>query len=165
MSWCCQATSHQLNQCWSSSMSPYGITSPQWVNAKIDMTPIAYICIGVIYLLYKHINLTHNIHPHSPQAVRGNPIQSASPHGSRSGGPIVWRYPSQCLLICGHNEACQWQRAVHHRMCTCRTNRRKHVSTLVMLNSFLQTQKYIKNFNHFSTLRSQGTVRTVKSLI
>ena len=32
MAWCRQATSHYLNQCWPSSMSPYGVTRPQWVN-------------------------------------------------------------------------------------------------------------------------------------
>ena len=32
MAWCRLATSHYLNQCWPSSMSPYGITRPQWVN-------------------------------------------------------------------------------------------------------------------------------------
>ena len=28
MAWCCQATSHYLNQCWPRSVSPYGITRP-----------------------------------------------------------------------------------------------------------------------------------------
>ena len=32
MAWCHQATSHYLNQCWSSSKTPYGITRPQGVN-------------------------------------------------------------------------------------------------------------------------------------
>ena len=32
MAWCCQATSHYLSQCWPRSMSPYGITRPQWVK-------------------------------------------------------------------------------------------------------------------------------------
>ena len=32
MAWCCQAPSHYLSQRWSSSMSPYGVTRPQWVN-------------------------------------------------------------------------------------------------------------------------------------
>ena len=32
MAWCRQATSHYLSQCWPSSMSPYGVTRPQWVN-------------------------------------------------------------------------------------------------------------------------------------
>ena len=33
MAWCHQATSHYLNQCWSRSMSPYGVTRLQWVRA------------------------------------------------------------------------------------------------------------------------------------
>ena len=32
MAWCCQATTHYLIQCWPRSISPYGITGPQWVN-------------------------------------------------------------------------------------------------------------------------------------
>ena len=32
MAWCCQATSHYLSQCWFSSLSPYGVVRPQWVN-------------------------------------------------------------------------------------------------------------------------------------
>ena len=32
MAWCCQTTSHYLSQCWHSSLSPYGITRPQWVK-------------------------------------------------------------------------------------------------------------------------------------
>ena len=36
MARCCQATSHYLNQCWSRSALPYGITGvtrPQWVDS------------------------------------------------------------------------------------------------------------------------------------
>ena len=32
MAWCHQATSHYLSQCWPRSLSPYGVTRPQWVN-------------------------------------------------------------------------------------------------------------------------------------
>ena len=32
MAWCRQATIHYLSQCWPSSMSPYGITRPQWID-------------------------------------------------------------------------------------------------------------------------------------
>ena len=32
MAWCCQATSDYLSQCWPRSLSPYGITGPQWVK-------------------------------------------------------------------------------------------------------------------------------------
>ena len=34
MAWCRQATSHYLSQCWPSSMSPYGVTRPQWVKGS-----------------------------------------------------------------------------------------------------------------------------------
>ena len=33
MAWCRQATSHYLIQCWPRSLSPYGVTRPQWVNS------------------------------------------------------------------------------------------------------------------------------------
>ena len=32
LAWCHQATSHYLSQCWPRSMSPNGVTRPQWVN-------------------------------------------------------------------------------------------------------------------------------------
>ena len=33
MAWCRQATSHYLSQWWPRSLSPYGVTRPQWVKA------------------------------------------------------------------------------------------------------------------------------------
>ena len=33
MAWCRQATSHYLSLCWPRSLSPYGVTGPQWVNS------------------------------------------------------------------------------------------------------------------------------------
>ena len=33
MTRCHQATSHYLSQCWPRSLSPYGVTRPQWVNS------------------------------------------------------------------------------------------------------------------------------------
>ena len=32
MAWCRQATSHYLSQCWPRSLSPYGVTRPQWIK-------------------------------------------------------------------------------------------------------------------------------------
>ena len=32
LTWCCQATIHYLNQCSPRSLSPYGVTRPEWVN-------------------------------------------------------------------------------------------------------------------------------------
>ena len=34
MTWCRQAKCHYLNQCWLRSMSPNGVTRPQWVKCK-----------------------------------------------------------------------------------------------------------------------------------
>ena len=33
MAWCCQATSHYMNQCWPRSAQPYDISRLQWVNS------------------------------------------------------------------------------------------------------------------------------------
>ena len=32
MAWCHKAPSHYMSQCWPRSLSPYGVTRPQWVN-------------------------------------------------------------------------------------------------------------------------------------
>ena len=32
MAWCRQATNHYLSQCWPRSLSPQGVTRPQWVD-------------------------------------------------------------------------------------------------------------------------------------
>ena len=37
MAWCRQATSHYLSQCWPRSLSPYGITRPEWVKGPWDI--------------------------------------------------------------------------------------------------------------------------------
>ena len=37
MTWCHQAGSHYLKQCWPKSMPPYGITTPQWVKYMLLM--------------------------------------------------------------------------------------------------------------------------------
>ena len=41
MTWCHQAPSHYLSQCWPRSLSPYGITWPQWFKV-IAVKLIAY---------------------------------------------------------------------------------------------------------------------------
>ena len=35
MAWCRQATSHYMSQCWLRSLSPYGVTRPQWIKHYI----------------------------------------------------------------------------------------------------------------------------------
>ena len=51
MAWCRQATSHYLNQCWPRSLSPYGVTRPQWVNS---LTP-GKCCSNVKSIFFKLI--------------------------------------------------------------------------------------------------------------
>ena len=36
VAWCRQAASQYLSQCWPRSLSPYGVTRPQWVMAVLD---------------------------------------------------------------------------------------------------------------------------------
>ena len=39
MAWCHQAPSHYLSWCWWRSMSPYGVTWPQWVKYIYERGP------------------------------------------------------------------------------------------------------------------------------
>ena len=61
MAWCRQATSHYLSQCWPRSMSPNGITRPQWI-LKIYQ-PASYYSKTLIHhkALSMHVFLTHSI--------------------------------------------------------------------------------------------------------
>ena len=66
MAWCRQAPSHYLSQCWPRSVSPYGVTEPQWVN------------VLVIIPLWKHDIIAGNISPHYRQSYWAWPL--ISPH-------------------------------------------------------------------------------------
>ena len=57
MAWCRQATRHCLSQCWPTSLSPYGVTRPQWVNKR---GPCASISIYTV-LLFEKIRLCEDI--------------------------------------------------------------------------------------------------------
>ena len=54
MDWCRQAASHYLNQCWSRSLSPYGITMPQWVKCLSQMASNTEY-ISMIWLYYDRV--------------------------------------------------------------------------------------------------------------
>ena len=51
MAWCHRATSHYLSQCWPRSMSPNGVTRPQWVKIKL-------LGRKYMYFLIKHQRVT-----------------------------------------------------------------------------------------------------------
>ena len=44
MAWCRQATSHYLSQCWPRSLSPYGVTRPQWVKSDHVLLFVFLLC-------------------------------------------------------------------------------------------------------------------------
>ena len=61
MAWCHQATSHYLSQCWLKSLSPRGVTRPQWVkNSLFDVKNFKtlwyhhcfYEVPGFVFLIY-----------------------------------------------------------------------------------------------------------------
>ena len=43
MAWCRQAASHYLSQCCPRSLSPYGVTRPQWVKWNFNQNPQIFI--------------------------------------------------------------------------------------------------------------------------
>ena len=49
MAWCRQATSHYLSQCWPRSLSPYGVTRPQWK------------CQDYFYVKWEYLNTMQKI--------------------------------------------------------------------------------------------------------
>ena len=63
MAWCHQTTSHYLSQCWPRSMSPNGITRPQWVNLLgpgahyIESFFYGALSPGVLSIGYKLISI------------------------------------------------------------------------------------------------------------
>ena len=69
MAWWCQATNHYLSQCWPRSMSPYGVTMPQWVDicVYISNTFFAFVHLWqshscLIFLEYQQlIPHTHDL--------------------------------------------------------------------------------------------------------
>ena len=58
MAWCHQATSHCLSQCWPRSLSPYGVTRPQWVKgteSKLSSSDTYFILLLYITFCYHDI--------------------------------------------------------------------------------------------------------------
>ena len=99
MAWCCQATSHYLNQCWPRSMSPYGVTRPQWVNLII--TPV--VLMNLICNMCSQITLL-KWWLHLPGA---NELKKETHHVKDYNWPFQ-RRRVQCELV--GRESCHWWR-------------------------------------------------------
>ena len=70
MAWCRQATSHYLRQGWPRSMSPYGVTRPQWVTLtmrvtdySVQTTSISLLMPWLIVLPGHHIDWARQVCP------------------------------------------------------------------------------------------------------
>ena len=60
MAWCRQATSHYLRQCWPRSLSPCGVTRPQWVKSLPTINYFnVYDKILVSYWWWKYLQEPH----------------------------------------------------------------------------------------------------------
>ena len=67
LAWCRQATSHYLNQCWPRSVSPHGVTRPQWVNWMSGM---------ILLKFWKHGRITFVQDDPAQPWLNDNQIQS-----------------------------------------------------------------------------------------
>ena len=61
MAWCRQATSHYMSQCWPRSLSPYGVTRPQWVKHADRV-----LCSCIAAILPKTIRSPKQFRKHIP---------------------------------------------------------------------------------------------------
>ena len=53
MAWCRQATSQYLSQCWPGSLSPYGVTRPQWVKKLPTSAWREYIGNYILIIVFR----------------------------------------------------------------------------------------------------------------
>ena len=78
IAWCRQAPSHYLSQCWPRSMSPNGITRPQWVKLPLKM---ALGWVLNYYIPYKTTDVI--TYPYliwvNPWLVKGVPAHLSKP--------------------------------------------------------------------------------------
>ena len=99
MAWCRQATSHYLSQCWPRSMSPHGITRPQWVNTLEMYRTVFYFSTGDYFY--------HQL-PIKPLPVVGDfgnimpikvPKLAAHNIKSHSYNAAATLYPGHCTIV------------------------------------------------------------------
>ena len=57
MAWCRQATSHYLSQCWLRSISPNGVTRPQWVKVERNILYYISLTLTLVWSIMKLLNI------------------------------------------------------------------------------------------------------------
>ena len=69
MAWCRQATSQYLNQCLRISLSPYGVTMPQWVTPANTHTNKPKLCASPVCCTKRHSFSIHTDMQHIARTV------------------------------------------------------------------------------------------------
>ena len=127
MAWCRQAASHYLSQCCPRSLSPYGVTRPQWVNLSLSLshysdgnllvtcsvitgiTLMGWCKIDVTPLLthwsYVFLALTHQYIYYMSMANVGYKPNCELTKG-HSSSPIRVRYGQSCMGILEKKKDC-----------------------------------------------------------
>ena len=73
MAWCRQATSHYLSQRWPRSMSPNGVTRPQWLNFHLVILVLWFLWHIYLYssgLFTWHLHYFFFLHTNSDHKVQ-----------------------------------------------------------------------------------------------
>ena len=102
MAWCCQAPSHYLSQSWPRSVSPYGLSKPQWVKKNIYAEKVNDIHVFFAGLLYQW-----NQEPHTMCIFKWHwtLVSVLYPCSTKLKG-VYWIHlvrPSVRLSVCGQN--------------------------------------------------------------
>ena len=85
MAWCRQAPSHYLSQCWPRSMSPYGVTKPQWVKWTVNILPhLSTFLSSISICLYVYTNV-RPFRSHSRHTITAKILARLSPDMAHMG--------------------------------------------------------------------------------
>ena len=89
-----QATSHYLSQCWPNTVSPHGVTRPQWVNSYLTH----------LYQLTRMMTASHRNDFCIAGLCEGNPPVTAGFPSQRASNVQLW-----CFLLSQHEWAVELQ--------------------------------------------------------
>ena len=132
MAWCRQATSHYLIQCWPRSLSPNGVTRPQWV--KVTMKKIfghhgyknQLLTLRIFPANYQYANIVPYLPMPSPSTVLNELTQWPQPWWVNSLWPsdAIWWHRSgqhwlRQWLIAGRHQAITWTNGQFYLMGFC----------------------------------------------
>ena len=95
MTWCRQATSHYLSQCWPRSLLPYGVTRPQWVNTDLHK-------VSWLFTLCSKNQFQMGFHPTlRKQIPQFDPLKMAP-----KSGICPQRSPCHLIVFCALSHIC-----------------------------------------------------------